>query len=111
MQQCLEPPELRVFRIGEQWFGFNLISDALDYRTSKSTRIQVATVEGEIIKKLTSLSDQLCLDFAAADFKTCPKTKELQFLEINSNPMFAGFDLKVDGALSDAILSHLGALS
>lgn len=110
IQYRLEQPELRIFRIGKHWFGFNVISDALDYRSSPTTTIQPAEVPETLQQKMTQLTDQLGLDFAAADFKTDPNTKKLQFLEINTNPMFAGFDQYVDGALSDAILDSLGCL-
>jgi len=110
IQYRLEQPELRIFRVGKNWFGFNIISDALDYRSSPATTVQAATVPKELLSKMTQLTDQLGLDFAAADFKTDPKTKKLQFLEINTNPMFVGFDQYVDGALCDAILENLGCM-
>lgn len=110
IQQRLEQPELRVFRIGDAWFGFRVISEALDYRTSSATRLQATEAPGELVEKLARLSGHLGLDFAAADFKTDPLTGELQFLEINTNPMFAGFDQVAGGALSDAMLRYLGVL-
>lgn len=110
VQQRLDQPELRVFRVGEAWFGFQVISDVLDYRTSSATRMKVVDVPAELVEKLTLLSDHLGLDFAAADFKTDARTGQLQFLEINTNPMFAGFDQVAAGALSDALLKHLGVL-
>lgn len=110
VQQRLIQPELRVFRIGEAWFGFWVRSEALDYRTSNTTRLEVTSVPSEIKEKMARLSDHLGLNFAAADFKTDPQTGELQFLEINTNPMFAGFDQVAGGALSDAMLHYLGVL-
>lgn len=110
IQRRLEQPELRVFRIGDDWFGFRVISDVLDYRTSTATRLEVTEVPGEIRGSLARLSEHLGLDFAAADFKTDACSGELQFLEINTNPMFAGFDQVAGGALSDAILKYLGLL-
>lgn len=110
IQRRLEQPELRVFRIGDAWFGFRVMSDVLDYRTSTATRLQVTDVPGDLVEKLARLSTHLKLDFAAADFKADPRTGEWQFLEINSSPMFAGFDQVAGGALSDAILRYLGLL-
>jgi hypothetical protein len=111
VQQRLEQPELRVFRVGKAWFGFQVLSDVLDYRTSSATRMTVVDVPPDLVAKLTLLSDHLGLDFAAADFKTDARKGELQFLEINTNPMFAGFDQIAGGDLSDAILRHLGVLT
>lgn len=110
VQQRLEQPELRVFRVGDAWFGFKILSDVLDYRTSSATRMTEVDVPTDLVEKLTLLSDHLGLDFAAADFKTDARSGELQFLEINTNPMFAGFDQIAAGALSDALLKHLGVL-
>ncbi len=110
IQYRLEQPELRLFRVGTDWFAFNVISDALDYRSSNTTTIQATDVPADLILKMTPLTDQLGLDFAAADFKTDPNTGTLQFLEINTNPMFAGFDQYCNGAISDAILRNLGVL-
>ena len=111
IQYRLEQPELRIFRIGKDWFAFNVISDALDYRSSSTTTIRPADVPAELIPKMTKLTDLLGLDFAAADFKTDPNTRTLEFLEINTNPMFAGFDQFCDGAICDAILTNLGITS
>lgn len=108
VQRRLVAPELRVFRIGNAWFGFKVISDALDYRTSAATRMQLMEVPPDLVEKLAFLSQHLGLDFAAADFKADPNTGAWQFLEINSNPMFAGFDQIAAGALSDALLTYLG---
>ncbi len=110
VQRRLVSPELRVFRIGNAWFGFLIQADALDYRSASATRMQVVDVPGDLVEKLACLSDHLGLDFAAADFKTDPHTGEWQFLEINTNPMFAGFDQVAAGALSDALLTYLGLL-
>lgn len=110
VQQRLVAPELRVFRIGNAWFGFRVDSEALDYRASQTTRLEVVSVPSDIVEKMRQLSDGLGLDFAAADFKTDPTTGEWCFLEINTNPMFAGFDQVAAGALSDAVLKYLGLL-
>ena len=111
VQRKLQQPEMRVFRVGEQWFGFWVMSDALDYRTSSATRLEPTLVPLEIQEKLGQLSTQLGLNFAAADFKTDPETGRLQFLEINRNPRFAGFDQAAGGVLCDAMLDWLLSLS
>jgi hypothetical protein len=51
--------------------------------------------------------DRMGLDFAAADFKTCPETGRLLFLEINTGPMFAAFDQASDRAVSRALADLL----
>jgi hypothetical protein len=111
IQHRLAQPELRIFRVGKEWFGFRVISAALDYRSAIDTRMEVVVPPADLVEKMGILSDHLGLTFAAADFKTDERTGELQFLEINTNPMFAGFDQIAAGALSDAILRHLGVLT
>jgi len=43
----------------------------------------------------------------AADFKQCPETKRMLFLEVNSGPMFAAFDAVSERAVSRAIVRAL----
>lgn len=107
VQRKLQQPELRVFRVGEEWFGFHVSSPELDYRVSSSTQVVAAPVPGDVREKMGMLTDHLGLDFAAADFKTDPVSGRLQFLEINTSPMFAGFDQVVSGALCRAMLAWL----
>ena len=60
-----------------------------------------------IANRLVRLCDRIGLDFAAADFMRDPTSGELVFLEVNSQPMFAAFDLVAGGRLCDAILDGL----
>jgi D-alanine-D-alanine ligase-like ATP-grasp enzyme len=47
------------------------------------------------------------MDFGAADFKTDPDTGQLVFLELNTSPMFARFDLVSGGQLCAAMVHEL----
>jgi hypothetical protein len=109
VQEKLINPEMRIYRIGDEWFAFQIESAALDYRTLDINDISIHRVplKDDLVEGLKKLTDQIKLDYAAADFKTCPKTGKLKFLEINSMPMFGGFDLKASGALSHALLKYL----
>jgi hypothetical protein len=60
-----------------------------------------------LVRALAALMNDLGLDFGAADFKRCPETGRHLFLEVNSAPMFSGFDQVLSGALADAILAWL----
>ncbi len=53
---------------------------------------------------------ELQMDYGAADFKTDPETGELVFLELNSSPMFARFDLEINGQLSRAVAAELSSV-
>lgn len=108
VQERLEPPELRVYVVGRRLFGFRVISDALDYRSTHRTRVEPApTLPAALGQALLELAEQLGLDWAAADFKTEPGSGELCFLEINSAPMFVAFDRACEGGLGDALLDWL----
>lgn len=107
-QERLISPELRVFRVGEQFFGYDVAADALDYRSVGPDAIITPTEVPEgLIAPLKTLTDTLGLTFAAADFKMSPKDGSFKFLEVNSGPMFAAFDIASDGALIDAMIAHL----
>lgn len=111
IQRRLVGPELRVYRVGDRWFAFSLRSEALDYRATTDVAIDVVPAPGDLTAPLGQVMDRLGLDFGAADFKACPETGRQLFLEVNSAPMFAAFDRVVDGALSDAVLDWLAAVT
>ncbi len=107
VQRRLVGPELRIYRVGERWFAFALRSAALDYRTDPKVEVASVPAPAALTAPLGRLMDGLGLDFGAADFKACPETGRPLFLEVNSAPMFAGFDRVARGALCDAILDRL----
>ncbi len=108
VQEELVPPEVRVFRIGEKFFAFDVSSPDLDYREHQNVKLEaLAEVPQALAGPLRLLSDELGLNFAAADFKTCPRSGRLIFLEINTSPMFAAFDRAARGALTGAMADWL----
>lgn len=109
-QNRLVQPELRLYRVGSRFVAFDMVADALDYRTTNETRVvprPLHEVPRELCHGLGRLMAGLGMDYGAADFKTDPDTGRLLFLELNSSPMFFGFDLASGGAVSDAILDAL----
>ncbi len=107
VQRRLVGPELRVYRVGPRWFAFALRSGALDYRTDPAVEVAAVPPSATLTAPLGRLMDGLGLDFGAADFKACPETGRPLFLEVNSAPMFAGFDRVAGRALCDAIVDWL----
>ncbi|HYP50023.1 MAG TPA: hypothetical protein VEQ34_03720 [Pyrinomonadaceae bacterium] len=109
VQNRLVAPEVRVYAVGRKsYFAFEIASAELDYRTTQKCRIEyLQGFRDELTGGLQKLLDALGLDFAAADFKTCPETGELIFLEVNTSPMFAAFDSASKGLLSDSMLKFL----
>lgn len=109
VQERLVPPELRIYRIGDRFVSFHVLADALDYRTARDARVVRVRNDARLIAGLTKLTDALQLDFAAADFKRCPRTKRMLFLEVNSAPMFSAFDGASNNAISKAVIAALAA--
>lgn len=107
VQRRLVAPDLRIYRVRENWFAFTLHSDGIDYRISKTVDINPVGVPEYLIRRLAKLMDHLGLDFGAADFKSCPDTGRYLFLEVNSAPMFTAFDRIIAGALVNAIVNCL----
>jgi len=107
-QEKLVPPEVRVFRVGERFFAFQIEADALDYRTvGGDAKVTEVEPPAHLLEGLRTLTDRFGLTYTAADFKAREETGELIFLETNSNPMFAAFDVASDGRLVDAMLDWL----
>lgn len=107
VQETLVPPELRIYRAGDRFVSFHVVANTLDYRTDAKARVEPVKNDHRLVAGLRSLTDILHLDFAAADFKQCPKTKRMLFLEVNSGPMFAAFDAVSEHAVSRAIVREL----
>lgn len=107
VQQRLVPPEVRIYAVRERYFAFNVVSPELDYRSTQNCRVEATDVPMELIECFGALLAKLGLDFAAADFKTCPDTGQLVFLEVNTGPMFAAFDHVTNGELCHTMLDAL----
>ena len=107
VQQRLVPPEVRIYAIGDRYFAFNVISPELDYRATQNCRVEPMAVPAELSGRFGALLAKLGLDFAAADFKTCPESGQLLFLEVNTGPMFAAFDQATNGELCRTMLKTL----
>jgi hypothetical protein len=108
VQPRLVPPEVRIYAVGEKYFSFNVVSPELDYRVTQNCRVEfTGTPPAELTDPLGALLAKLNLDFAAADFKTCPQTRHLLFLEVNSGPMFSAFDHASNRELCRAMIDAL----
>jgi glutathione synthase/RimK-type ligase-like ATP-grasp enzyme len=107
VQQRLVPPEVRIYCVGDRFFAFNVISPELDYRSTQNCRVESIDVPTELTESFAALLVTLGLDFAAADFKTCPDTGELLFLEVNTGPMFVAFDRATNGELCHTMVQTL----
>jgi hypothetical protein len=107
VQEKLNYPEVRLFRVGKYFFAFEITCPDLDYRISNNFTMREIDPPADLVKALQRLTDRMGLDYAAADFKTHPVTGKLLFMEVNSMPMFTGYDDIAKGRLSDALLLTL----
>lgn len=105
-QARLSRPEMRVYIVGERHFGFSIESPDLDYRQHHNVELKAVEAPLALIEPLLRLTRALGLEFAAADFMQ-DEHGDYQFLEINSQPMFAAFDKVVSGRLCDAMIDWL----
>ncbi len=111
VQEKLAYPELRIFKVGAWFFSFRIMNNSLDSRANlEGMAMEAVPTPSDLMDKMTALTRRLGLDYAAADFKTCPKTGILKFLEINTMPMLTGYDNVCGGQLSDALAIHLKKL-
>lgn len=107
IQTRLSAPEVRIYVIGRSEFAFEMRSDAIDYRVNQDAEVIPLTAVPSVIDELRTLMSSVSMDYGAADFKSDPQTGELVFLELNSSPMFARFDIETGGQIARAIVSSL----
>lgn len=107
IQEKMIYPEMRLFRAGSEYFGISINNETLDSREGKNLKMEEVDVPEHIIKAMKRLTNELGLDYSAADLKTCPETGKLMFLEINTMPMMTGYDNVLNGYLSLAIIDVL----
>lgn len=108
IQERLISPDVRIFRVGDEFLAFAIESKEIDYRMDGACKLSVImNVPKRLTRKLKRLTDRLGFDFAAADYKTCANMGKLQFLEMNTAPMFVAFDRVGKGCITDAMLRFL----
>lgn len=108
VQSKISGSDVRIYRVGDGFFGFRIRSEEVDYRRTVNREIEnMERLDPAIVRKLKTLMDSLGMDWGAADFKQCDDCGKLYFLEVNSNPMFSAFDKVAEGILTNAILGFL----
>ncbi|MEO6015480.1 MAG: hypothetical protein ABIQ30_18080 [Devosia sp.] len=112
IQPKLDYPERRIYRIGSQFFAFDIAAKTLDSRLDRSlglAAIPLAILGDSVVDGLKRLTDTVRCDFCAIDMKTDPATGSLVFLELNNSPMFMGYDRPTGGAMAEAMVHYLMA--
>ncbi len=106
IQQRIHGKNKRLYVVNTTPFCFEVVSSKIDYREDKDTYVKLSDISLGQVKKIKTLMSKLQLNFGAADFMVDNNNKHW-FLEINTMPMFAAFDVKVNGLLSKTIHSEL----
>ena len=110
VQQRLSYPEFRIYLADGRFHLFEIHSPLLDYRTAAPSSL---VYRGEtlpwpgVAEALGKLTAAVGIDFCACDLKTRPGEPVPLFLELNSGPMFAAYDLAAEGRLADALVAAL----
>lgn len=107
IQPRLVQPEIRIYVIGGKSMAFEMRSPSLDYRVNQDATVVLMESTPCEAEQLMQLMQLVGLDFGAADFKTDQATGQLQFLELNTSPMFAQFDIESAGKLCELMINHL----
>jgi hypothetical protein len=109
VQERVHGPDIRVFRVGQNFMSFALRSEHLDYRDDKRPTIECVDTDPELQSKLEELNSAIGLTWSASDFKLCPDRGPV-YLETNANPMFVGFDKISKGALVALMFDAMGLI-
>ena len=108
-QQLLEGDNFRVYCLDGKVVGsFRITSETVDFRQNEET-VEQATLPKEVLDRCLVAAETLGLRWTGMDLRD-DGTGTLRFLELNSSPMFLGFDARagtdVLGALVGALASH-----
>jgi hypothetical protein len=106
VQQQIKGKNKRLYTIGDKQFGFEVVTDKIDYRDDTKSDVVVSDIPEDEALKVKELMKKLNLNFSAADFMVDENDKHW-FLEVNTLPMFAAFDLKVNGDISKTLHDEL----
>ena len=106
VQQQIHGKNKRLYTIGDKQFGFEVVTDKVDYRDDVNTYVVSATIPEDEALKVKELMKKLNLNFSAADFMVDDNDKHW-FLEVNTLPMFAAFDKEVNGEISKTLHDEL----
>ena len=108
-QELLEGDNYRVYCIdGKVVATIRVESESLDYRQQERA-IEAVTLPDEILEQCVEATALLGLRWSGIDLKA-DAAGNLKFLELNSSPMFLGFDrnagTKILDSLANALASH-----
>lgn len=106
IQQRIKHKNKRLYIINDKHFCFDLVTDKVDYRDDEESYVVVSNIPDDQLQKVKKVMKKVGLNFTAADFMIDEENKHW-FLEVNTLPMFAAFDVVVNGTLAKTIRDEL----
>ena len=103
LQQRIEGFDVRVHLVGEEVFGERIDTTCVDYRTrGADARYRPISVPDELRQVMISAARGMGLEFTGWDFRVDGRGR-WWCLEANPMPGYDWYDLRCDGAISDAV--------
>ena len=107
-QELLEGENIRVYCLdGEVIASMRIVSESLDYRQNEEAMEQVKLPD-EANEQCLRASELLHMRWTGIDLKR-DAAGNLKFLELNSSPMFLGFDRGAGTGILDALVKALAS--
>ncbi|HJR46317.1 MAG TPA: hypothetical protein VJ927_12010 [Actinomycetota bacterium] len=108
-QELLEGDNYRVYCMdGDAVATFRIVSESIDFRQNEES-VESFDLPDEVIAQCVKAVEALGLRWGGIDLRAGSDGK-LRFLEVNSSPMFLGFDARggtnILGALADRLAAH-----
>lgn len=108
-QELLEGDNYRVYCIDDAVVaGFRIVSSAIDFRQNEEI-LEKWDAPAEVVVQCLKATEVLGLRWGGIDLRG-DSAGNLRFLEVNSSPMFLGFDARggtdILGALVDGLAAH-----
>jgi glutathione synthase/RimK-type ligase-like ATP-grasp enzyme len=108
IQKLIIGDDVRIHVIDRACFAILIQSDAADYRYARgSVDFTPTDVPANIAKKCLRVTAALGLRFAGIDMKICETTGRWYCLEVNPMPGYSGYDLRMSGIISEALIEAL----
>jgi glutathione synthase/RimK-type ligase-like ATP-grasp enzyme len=110
LQEQIEGPDVRAHVVGGEVFAERIeFSGGIDVRyVSRAQRQFIRTELPEAVReRAVRFVAESGLGIVGFDFKVCPKTGEFVALEANSQPGYHGYDLRLGGVITDALLRRM----
>ena len=107
-QELLEGDNYRVYCLdGEVVASLRVVSEALDFRQNEEV-IEETTLPGEVLEQCLKAAELVGMRWTGIDLRP-DAAGTLKFLELNSSPMFLGFDARAGTKILDALVNRLAS--